>query len=323
MILAGDIGGTKTNVALFAAPGKQDRLATYRSADYSGLLPILKDFLQGEAIEAACFGIAGPIDRNRVMTPNLIWELDGETLARETGIPKVALINDLTATAEGIPERSPGEIEELNPAAETGPGNAALIAAGTGLGMAIIDRTGGAWNPLPSEGGHQNFAPRDDEQAQLLEFLRREHSHVSVERVVSGPGLARTYKYLRATGQIFDEETARRIAAGDPAAEIGAAGMSGTCGACANAIRIFLACFGNAAANLTLVAMATGGLFIGGGIAPRLRSAFEDGTFLRSFVDKGRLGRVLERVPIGLIRNPHTAVLGAARHAFRMAGDQP
>ena len=188
MILAGDIGGTKTNLAIYTAPGKEVRSATFPSRKYTGPEPMLKDFLGQEKVTAACLGIAGPILNNRVRTPNLPWDVDGETLGRELGIPGLALINDLVATAEGIPSLEPDELQNLNPEAESGAGNAVLIAPGTGLGMAIIDRSGGKWRPHPSEGGHQNFAPRDEEQARLLTHLQEKHAHVSVERVASGRG---------------------------------------------------------------------------------------------------------------------------------------
>lgn len=323
MILAGDIGGSKTNLAVFTASGEEVRSKMYRSRNYSSLLPLLRDFLADEVITSACLGIAGPVLKNRVRTPNLPWEVDGDEMARQTGLPALALINDLVATAEGIPSLEPEDLKDLNPGAQPGSGNAALIAPGTGLGMAIIDRGKGAWRSFPSEGGHQNFAPANEEQIRLLEFLRREFNHVSVERVVSGPSLGRIYRFLTEPGGEFEGEAAVTIAGGDPAAEIVAAALAGSCPACVRTLDVFLACFGNAAANLALVSLATGGLFIGGGMAPRLGAALEDGTFLKAFTAKGRLGPVLEKIPVRLIRNPRTAVLGAARCALRLLEAQP
>jgi len=323
MILAGDIGGTKTNLAVFSASGEEIRSAVYRSRDFSSLLPMVHDFLADEIITSACLGIAGPVLMNRVRTPNLAWEVDGDEVARQAGLPMLVLVNDLVATAEGIPALEPGELTDLNPGAEPASGNAALIAPGTGLGMAIIDRGGGAWRSFPSEGGHQNFAPTNGEQMRLLEFLQREFTHVSIERVVSGPGLGRIYRFLTETGEKHDDEAAARIAAGDPAAEIVAAGLADSCPACVRTLEVFLACFGNAAANLALVSLATGGLFIGGGMAPRLGAALDNGTFLKAFIAKGRLGRVLEKIPVRVIGNPRAAVLGAARCALRLLEAQP
>ncbi len=264
MILAGDIGGTKTNLAVFTASGKEIRSEVYRSRDYSSLLPLLREFLGEEVITSACLGIAGPVLKNCARTPNLPWEVDGDEVARQAGLPALALINDLVATAEGIPSLEPEELKDLNPGAKSGEGNAALIAPGTGLGMAIIDRRNGAWRSFPSEGGHQNFAPANEDQRRLLEYLQQEFSHVSVERVVSGPSLARIYSFWTEADHEFDRDVAQRIADGHAAAEIVAAGRAGSCPACVRTLEMFLACFGNAAANLALVSLATGGLFIGG-----------------------------------------------------------
>ncbi len=322
MILAGDIGGTKTNVGLFRVSGELVRQATYQSADHIGLLPIIRDFLGEQTVAAACFGIAGPVVDNRTRTPNLAWEVDGEILAQQAGLPLVKLINDLSATAEGIPVLEPAEIAELNAGTADETGNAALIAAGTGLGMSIIDRAEGGWQPLSSEGGHQSFAPHDERELGLLAYLLRELPHVSVERVVSGPGLLHIYRYLREAGVPADEETARRIEKGDAPAEITRAAENGTCPACDEALRMFLSAYGAAAGDLALAALATGGLFVGGGIAPKLWPRIADGTFLAAFLAKGRLRSLLENVPVRLIRNPDTALRGAARCAARLLKDR-
>jgi glucokinase len=321
MILAGDIGGTKTNVGLFRTSGELIRRATYQSADHTGLLPIIQDFLGEQTVAAACFGIAGPVVGNRTRTPNLAWEVDGELLAQEAGLPVVKLINDLSATAEGIPVLQPAEIAELNRGTADEVGNAALIAAGTGLGMSIIARVDGGWQPLPSEGGHQSFAPHDEREQGLLAYLHRELPHVSVERVVSGPGLLHIYRYLREAGVLADAATAQRIEKGDAPAEISRAAEAATCPACAESLRMFLSAYGAAAGDLALTALATGGLYVGGGIAPKLWPRIADGTFRAAFLAKGRLRPLLENIPVYLIRNPDTALRGAARCATRLLGD--
>jgi glucokinase len=324
MFLAGDIGGTKTRIGLFRAPDAPARSATYRSADHSGLLPIVREFLDeegGERPAAACFGIAGPVRDNRCSTPNLPWNVDGDALAAEAGLPVVQLVNDLAATADGIPLLAPEDLVELNPGAEGDGGDAALIAAGTGLGMALIDRSGGGWRAMPSEGGHQSFSPRDARERALLERLQAELGHVSTERVVSGPGLVRVYHCVAATGVTADREIAQRIeAADDAAAEVAGAGLAGRCPACAEALELFLAAYGAAAGDLALVALATGGIYVGGGIAPKLWPRLGDGTFRDGFLDKGRMRSLLATVPVRLVRNPDTALLGAARRAGLLAG---
>jgi len=327
VILAGDIGGTKTNVALLRFRGgapKALRRATYRSGEFPGLAPILTDFLgddEAKDVTGACFGIAGPVSGNRVRTPNLPWEVDGDALARAEGLPFLTLINDLEATAEGIPLLGPEDFTDLNPAAGARPGSAALIAAGTGLGMALIPRVAGEPVSLPSEGGHASFAPRDEEGIGLLRFLQKRLGRVSVERVVSGPGLVNVYEYFRDAGADPEiPQVAERMAAGDPAAAIAEAAASGECPLSQRSLDFFIDAYGAAAGDLALVTLARGGLYVGGGIAPKLLPRIAEGRFLDGFLDKGRFRPLLERIPVRLIENPETAVLGAARRAARQAG---
>ncbi|MHC4472801.1 MAG: 6-phosphogluconolactonase, partial [Planctomycetota bacterium] len=216
MILAGDIGGTKTNVGIFSiGDGVPEpvRKATYVSADHPGLSPIIEDFLGrgDEEVSAACFGIAGPVIENRTRTPNLAWEVDGDEVARERGLPALLLINDLQATAEGIPSLGDEEIHILNQGEPDPAGSVALLAPGTGLGMSIVTRAGGGWHPIPTEGGHQSFAPRTEDEIGLLRFLQKIFGHVSVERIVSGPGLKHIYDYVVSSGGEPDPEVAERI----------------------------------------------------------------------------------------------------------------
>lgn len=332
MILAGDVGGTKTNLGLFevAAGGelRLQRSAQFRSPDHPGLGAVIEAFLAAgppvsSGLQAACFGIAGPVVDNRVSTPNLAWIVDGAELARESGIPAVALINDLVATAEGVPELAADEVVVLQPGIPETPGregNRALVAAGTGLGTAFIPRVGDRWIPVPSEGGHVDFAPRVEEEIGLLRHLRERYGRVSVERVLSGPGLFNIYTYLRDEVKLAESPQVReRLAAGeDPAKVIGESGLpgpAGGCPVCFRALETFVAVYGAVAGNIALLGTATGGLWLGGGIAPKILPRLTDGLFRETFRAKGRFTAFLERVPVRVILNDRAALLGAARRA--------
>jgi len=335
MILAGDVGGTKSNLGLFEVADGKPRLARsarYHSPEYPGLGAVVRAFLAAGppvagGIQAACFGIAGPVVDDRVSTPNLAWVVDGAALAREAGLPRVALINDLVATAEGIPALADDETAVLQPGVPKPPGhegNRALIAAGTGLGMALIPRLDDRWVPVPSEGGHMDFAPRTEEEIGLLRHLRERFGRVSVERVLSGPGLFNVYQYLRDVVKLPESPRVReRLAAGeDPAQVIGESGLPGPdggcalCDVCSRALELFVAVYGAVAGNLALLGTATGGLWLGGGIAPKILPRLADGLFRESFRAKGRFVPFLEKVPVRVILNDRAALLGAARHAM-------
>jgi glucokinase len=335
MILAGDVGGTKSNLGLFEVlDGKLQllRSAQYRSPDYPGLGAVIEAFLAAgppvaEAIRAACFGIAGPVVDNRVSTPNLAWMVDGAALARDSNLPVVALINDLVATAEGIPELAAGEVAVLQPGVAETPGqegNRALVAAGTGLGTAFIPRIGDRWVPVPSEGGHVDFAPRVDEEIGLLHHLRERFGRVSVERVLSGPGLFNIYMYFRDVLKLPESpEVRERLAAGeDPGTVIGESGLlspPGGCPVCFRALETFVAVYGAVAGNLTLLGTASGGVWLGGGIAPKILARLTDGLFRETFCAKGRFTDYMTAVPVRVILNDRAALLGAARRAASLA----
>jgi glucokinase len=337
MILAGDIGGTKTNLGLFSPAGQGVRLlrsATYQSAAFPGLSPVVTDFLAaagpaageaaeagGSGVRAACFGIAGPVIDNRVSTPNLPWTIDARQLAAETGIAAVLLINDLVATGAGIPLLRPEELAILQPGSSEPAANRALIAAGTGLGMALLPWSGGGWMVVPSEGGHADFAPRDEDEIGLLLAMRRRFGgHVSIERVLSGPGLVNTYEYLRDSGFAPEQATIRRrLESAEPAPVIAAAALAGECVLCGRALEMFTAVYGAVAGNLALTGTALGGVFLGGGIAPKILPALHAGGFVRAFLSKGRFASYLERVPVQVILNDQAALLGAARRAADLA----
>jgi glucokinase len=336
VILAGDVGGTKTNVGLFEVMDGVPRLVRtqrYRSPEHPGLAALLANFLhqdtslaqdRGWKIDIACFGVPGPVLANRATTPNLAWQIDGALVAREAGLPAVLLINDLVATAEGIPLLREDEtvvLQRGEPELPGQEGNRALIAAGTGLGMSLLPRVGDRWIPVPSEGGHADFAPRNEEEIGLLRYLRERFGRVSVERVLSGPGLFNVYSYLR---DVYDasEDPRVREALGkgeDPAKVIGTAGLAleaDRCGLCARSLGIFTAAYGAVAGNLALTGTATGGVWLGGGIAPKILPRLTDGLFMQTFEAKGRFTPFLERVPVRVILNDKAAMLGAARRAL-------
>jgi glucokinase len=326
LILAGDVGGTKSNLGLFEIVDGGLRLvrsAKYHSPEFPGLSAVIDAFLAaGPPVEgglrAACFGIPGPVIGNRASTPNLAWVVDGAQVAAETGVATVALINDLVATAEGIPLLAEGEVAVLQAGSPQADGNRALIAAGTGLGMALIPRVGERWVPVPSEGGHMDFAPRTEDEIGLLRHLRERFGRVSVERVVSGPGLYNVYQYLRDEARIPESPQVREAfgRGEDPARVIGEAALaSQACGLCSRALEIFVAVYAAMAGNLALLGTATGGVWLGGGIAPKILPRLSDGLFVQTFIAKGRFVPFLEKVPVRVILNDRAALLGAARHA--------
>jgi glucokinase len=332
LLLAGDLGGTNLRLGLFERPAGDavggevvPRLVhreTFASADYAGLAPVVEAFLAANGVAvgevaAACCGVAGPVLGNRTKTTNLAWEIDGDAVAAAVGLGGLTLINDLLATAEGLPALAGEQVLVLQEGRPDPRGHAALIAAGTGLGMSILPRVGEARLALPSEGGHQGFAPRNPEEDALLAFLRRRHGHVSVERVVSGPGLVAIYRHLREAGRApEDPDLADRIERTDPGDAISRAAAAGDPLAAA-ALDLFVAAYGAAAGDLALVAFATGGLWVGGGIAPKIVERLAAGGFLAAFRDKGRFRDLMETIPVSLVLEPATALWGAARVAAR------
>jgi glucokinase len=333
MILAGDIGGTKTNIALFAQGSNARptlvREQSFASPEHTGLARIVAKFLaEGPStpIQSACFGIAGPVIAGRCETPNLPWVIEAKALQTEFSLPRVTLINDLEALAEGIAALEPFELCTLNPGAklpnqtdaELLPG--AVIAAGTGLGMAILQPVAGQWLPAASEGGHMDFAPRNPLEMALLGFLLTRFERVSTERVVSGPGLHAVYDFFVARAQQQPNPEIARAIAADPAeapAAISAAAVAGQCPVCVAALNLWVECYAATAGNLGLLALSSGGMFLGGGIAPKILSKLQEPAFRVAFSSKGRLSPVLERMPVHVILNAKTPLLGAARRALR------
>ena len=321
MILAGDIGGTKTNLGLFDVDGsalKLRRFDSYPSRNYPGLESIIEE-VRGCAgpgsVEAGCFGIAGPVVDGRSVTPNLPWVVASQVLAERLSLASVTLINDLEATAHGIAELKPEELVTLNEG-EPEIGNAALIAAGTGLGAAGLFWNGERHVPLASEGGHMDFAPRDQLEMELLAYHLTKSPHVSVERVLSGPGLHNIYDFLRSVNYAEESpEVGARFAGHDPSSVIANAAIARESDLCVKALDMFVSIYGATAGNFALVLKAIAGVYIGGGIAPKIIEKLKDGTFMKAFTAKGRLAPLLEAVPVRVIMNDKTALLGAARVA--------
>jgi glucokinase len=325
MIIAGDIGGTKTNVALFEARGRElGRVVvqqSFPSAGYDSLEAILADFVAAhrpESVTAACFGVAGPVVRGRVEATNLAWKVSDESLARSLKLPRVHLINDLEATAFGLGELSAEQLYTLNEGEADPAGHRALIAAGTGLGMAGIFNAGAHYHPMPSEGGHMDFAPRNEREFEMLVYLREKvGGRVSYERVLSGLGLFNIYSFLRDRGH--GEEPAwlaEEIASGDPTAAVSRAGLEGRSELAATTLQMFVEIYGAMAGNLALLLKSTGGLYVGGGIAPKILDKLKDGSFMRNYGDKGRMSGLVMSIPVRVILDDKAALYGAARRAL-------
>ena len=323
MILAGDIGGTKTNVALFEIEetGKPLAQRSFPSGKYDSLEAIVGEFVAEHKPELthACFGIAGPVKDGQVKTPNLKWVVDGQTLARTLKLDHVELINDLEATAYGIEGLGEAQLHTLNEGKAEAGAHRALIAAGTGLGMAGLFYDGRHYRPIASEGGHIDFAPRSALEHDLLNYMReRVGGRVSYERVLSGPGLFNIYSFLR-DNKVAEEPDwlAEQIKAGDGSAAVSVAGLSGKSELAALALDHFAEIYGSMAGNLALLLKATGGLYVGGGIAPKLLEKLKDGTFMKAFVDKGRMSALVSNIPVRVILDDKTALYGAARCAVK------
>ncbi len=327
MILAGDIGGTKTVLALYNEEDlhvRQLRDATYVSAAYPSLEAIVALFLAeppARPLRAATFGVAGAVVNGRCRATNLPWVMDERDLARALSVPRVKLLNDLEAAAYGMLHLGPSEYAVLNHADDPQRrGNVAVIAAGTGLGEAILYWDGRDHHPIASEGGHVDFAPRTDQEIELLRYLRAKFGgHVSYERVLSGPGAYNLYQFLRDSGA-GDEPAwlAERLRSGDPSAAIAEAGLAGTVPLCVATLELFTSIYGAAAGNLALKCLAVGGVFIGGGIAPKLLPALRHSRFMDAFADKGRFANLLRNLEVRVALEPRAPLLGAARYALRL-----
>ena len=323
-VLAGDIGATSARLAIVEVDAVTPRLlhhSRYASRDYPGLAPIVEAFLGNvrDVPTRACFGVACPVTNGECRATNLSWTIDERSLAVEIGIPHTELINDLQAVGHGLPLLGAADVMTLQTGTSDDRGAIALIGAGTGLGQAFITRATGAYQVHPSEGGHTHFSAKNDLEWGLVRFLADPTRHVSTERVVSGPGLINIYRYLAATGE-FDEQPNVRaeLQSGDPAVVITEHALTRTDPLCTRALDVFVSAFGAQAGDLALTVMATGGVYVTGGIAPHILPKLLDGAFMTAFRNKGKLSDFLTRVPVSIILNPHVGLLGAAVFAIRL-----
>ncbi len=330
MILAGDVGGTKVHLALYNfAGGKLVAVRDHKfpASQFASLDDVVKAFLtdpeEKKQIVAATFGCPGPVKDGRLKLTNLPWELDARLLAQSLGIEHIFLINDLEANGYGIPELAPESLFTLHAGDADAIGHQGLIAAGTGLGEALLIWDGKTHRPIPSEGGHCDFAARNDREVALLNYLRRTlNGRVSFERVVSGLGIKNVYAYLRDVEKLDEPAWLKqRLATEDPNAVIGQCAEDGSSSICFETMKIFTAAYGAETGNIALKVLATGGMFLGGGIAPKILKTLKNGAFTQAFLDKGRLSPLLQSIPVRVILDDTCALLGAAAYAESRAAE--
>ena len=330
LILAGDVGGTKTWLGIFRASGRDaaaplalQRASKFASSLAAGLDELIAGFLAdgGEQVEYASFGLPGPVQGRRARLVNLPWEVDADALAARFGFQAAFLINDLVANAYGIGELAAGDFAVLHAGEPSAAGNMAVISPGTGLGEAGIFWDGRKHLPFPCEGGHGDFAPRNELEIDLLRHLLGTLGHVSYERVLSGSmGIPNLYHFLRTSGRTPESPVvAAALAQGDAGTVISQAALEGSCPLCVMTMDLFASILGAEASNLALKTMATGGVFIGGGIATKILPLLQRPPLLEAFFAKGRFAEFMTRIPVRVILNERAALLGAARHALHGA----
>ena len=325
MILAGDIGGTKTNLSYFDVMNRQlvqKQMMSYPSHEYPSLSAIVARFRREypAQISAAAFGIAGPVINGHSVLTNVGWELDVETLRKDLALDAVELINDLQATAYGTLRLSESEQFRLQNGQAQVNGAIAVIAAGTGLGEGGMIWDGKNYRAIASEGGHADFSPRNDLECSLMQFLAGKFGHVSWERILSGPGLFSLYEFLSQRSSTAAPAWLKAdIASGDPAAAVSKAAMEGKDTTCVEALDLFVSLYGSETGNLALKLLSTGGVFIGGGIAPKILPKLKTPLFLRNFIAKGRLESTLQKMPVSVVLNDKIAMVGAAHVASLLA----
>ena len=322
MLLAGDIGGTRTRLGLFDPTGTRPQPVVVRefsTLDFTDLVAIVSTFMRdeqarGASVQSACFGVAGPVVANAATLTNVPWRLEGDAIANALNIPRVSILNDLQAMAHGVPVLYGRELHILQEGTPMRGGNMALVAAGTGLGEALLHNVDGQFIPSPSEAGHADFAARTEREIALLQELTRRFGRVSLERVVSGPGLVHLHRITHSAPCRVLQSTEDP----DAPAIISAAALEHRCPGCHGALEMFVEAYGAEAGNLALRTVSTGGLFVGGGIARRILPALVDGRFLRAFADKSPFESMLRAVPVQVILNDQAGLLGAAVYAGRV-----
>ena len=319
MYLVGDIGGTKTNIVALEGNGRYKTIfeKTFQSKEYDSLRTIVKQIIdeKGFKITGACFGVAGPVKNGRCEATNLPWIIDAKKIAEILKINEhlVYLLNDLEAAAYGIDALEEKDFYILNKGNPQKHGTKCLVSAGTGLGESIIVWDGKKYKPIPSEGGHTDFAPRTKTEIDLLNHLINKYGRVSYERILCGPGLVNVYEFFKETAyQDISAWLLERIKSEDPSAVISEIGMSKKDECCEKTLDLFVSIYGAEAGNLALKALATGGVYVGGGIAPKIIEKIKEGAFMQSFTNKGRLSIMVAQMPVKVILNPKHPLLGCA-----------
>jgi glucokinase len=313
-LVAGDVGGTKTLLQLVDVADTERRVireARFESNAYRTFDDLLREFAPGP-LDAGCFAVAGPVFENRAEVTNLGWVMDARELARAFGIRRVALINDFYAVALGVPLLAKGDLLSLQEGERVKGAPIGILGAGTGLGEAVVTFNGNAWNVIPTEGGHADFAPQDEEQARLFLHIRERHGHVSWERVLSGMGLVNIDNFVRGIDRPYDEQLPAKIV------ELADGGDEQAL----KTLAIFVDAYGAEAGNVALHALARGGVFLAGGIAAKNIPRFTDGKFIKAFRRKGRFASLLEKVPVDLITNPKVGLIGAVEMAVRTMNEE-
>ena len=322
MILAGDIGGTKTNLAYFSNDaGRLVRHTAkgYPSRQHASLGEIVEKFTSEfpSPITRAAFGVAGPVIGTRCETTNLSWVVDSSEIARQLGLNSAGLVNDLEATGYGTLRLEKEDMIVLQSGVQREGAARAVIAAGTGLGEGGLVWDGHQYRALASEGGHTDFGPRNELEVDLLWFLLQRYQRVSYERIISGSGMQNLYDFFRGRSGVPEPPwLTQKLASGDPAAAISQAGLDGSDAVCMDALETFVSIYGAETGNLALKLLSTGGVYVGGGIAPKILPKILDGPFLKSFTSKGRYEKVLKAMPVCVVLNDKTALIGAAHYAL-------
>ena len=324
MILAGEIGGTHARLAAFETEGnKLNRVidTVFESQQHSGLAEIISEFVKknGVPVDSACFGVAGPVRGGRCKISNLSWIIDSRELAKQLRLHSVGLLNDLEAYAYGIDALGDEDFITLNEGSEDAEGNRAVVSARTGLGVAGLYWDGRRHHPFACEGGHTNFAPRNDQEDELLRYLRKKYDRrVSYERIASGPGIKNIYDFLRETGKAEEPDWLRTQMQGasDPPALISRLAREGNAPICDQALSLFVSVFGAHSGDCALTFMSTGGIFIGGSIAAKNLPKMQEPNFMQAFLDKGRMAELLKDMPVKIVLNDDAGILGAARYTL-------
>ena len=322
MLLAGDVGGTKTLLGLFESAEPRPRLVAlhrYPTNAFNSFTEILDAFARDVhkpfSVDAAAVGVAGPVVDEAASLTHVAWDISTAEIRARFGTAGVRLLNDLEAMGHSVSVLTPDELDVLQPGEPDPDGNAVVIAAGTGLGEACLHRVNGKWWPLSSEGGHADFAARTDREIELLTMLRREHGRAAVEDVVSGHGLLNLH---RLTHDRRECDATRGLDSSAAPAGISRAGLDGSCPGCVEALSMFVSAYGAEAGNLALRGVATAGVFVGGGIAPKILPALRDGRFIQAFRAKGPMTELVSRMPVKVILNAEAGLLGAAVYAQQL-----